>query len=390
MKKIWLIFCISTLILSGCWDRQEINDVAFVVGTAVDKAEQGYSVSLQIALPGQMGGPNGGGGGTSGAKKWYIDTETGKTVRASHEKQQRSVSRQLNFSHRRIVVIGEEIAKEGVTPVLDIFIRAPLNRLTAFPIVAKGKGQDLLSVEAPIEQFPAEMVRELVQMNMSEPENLRTFIYKVLTEGIDPIALVLKKDHTNPGKGEDKKTLMEVTGLAIFKYDKLVGILEGEKALGLLIAMERAKRPMILVEGDDETNKFNVQLQEIQVKMKPTIKKSEPSVSLIVRAKGNIYEDNSKHGLTTDQDVRERERMINEKLAKIIKDGVNSIQKMEADSLGIGATIYRKNPQFWNQIRNDWSQHYSKMKISIKVDTQIEHSGVTIQPLPRKGRDMEK
>jgi Ger(x)C family germination protein len=390
MKKIWIIFCASTFILGGCWDRQEINDVAFVVGTAVDKAEQGYRVSWQIALPGQMGGPSGGGGGTSGEKKWYIDAVTDKTVNTAVEKIQRSVSRRLNFSHRRIVVIGEEVAKEGVTSILDVFIRAPLNRLTAFPIVAKGEGQDLLSVEAPIEQFPAEMVRELVQMNMSESENLRTFIYKVLTEGIDPIAIVLKKDHTNPGKGEDKKTLMEVAGLAIFKYDKLVGILEGEKALGLLIAMGRAKSPAILVEGDDEINEFSVQLQEIQVKMKTVIKKSEPSVSLIVRAKGNIYEDNSKHGLTTDQDVRERERMLNEKLAKIIKDGVSSIQKMEADSLGIGATIYRKNPQFWNQIRNDWPQHYSKMKISVKVDTYIEHSGITTQPLPRKGKDLEK
>ena len=38
--------------LSGCWDRNEINDYAFWIGTALDLSESGkLQKSAQIAVP---------------------------------------------------------------------------------------------------------------------------------------------------------------------------------------------------------------------------------------------------------------------------------------------------------------------------------------------------
>lgn len=42
MKKLYitlLIFCLS-LFLTGCWDRQEIEEIGFVMAVAFDKAEE--------------------------------------------------------------------------------------------------------------------------------------------------------------------------------------------------------------------------------------------------------------------------------------------------------------------------------------------------------------
>ena len=66
-RTVVLLF-LCTLLLSGCWDREEINDIAFVIGIAVDKEKQDYRTSLQIALPGQSGasGSEGGGEGQAG------------------------------------------------------------------------------------------------------------------------------------------------------------------------------------------------------------------------------------------------------------------------------------------------------------------------------------
>lgn len=58
---ISLILCTS--LLTGCWDREEINDVAFVIGIAADKEGDEYRSSLQIALPGQSGASGSEGGG---------------------------------------------------------------------------------------------------------------------------------------------------------------------------------------------------------------------------------------------------------------------------------------------------------------------------------------
>ena len=41
MKRILLLLsiCASILFLSGCWDRVEVNDLAIVTGTAIDKSD---------------------------------------------------------------------------------------------------------------------------------------------------------------------------------------------------------------------------------------------------------------------------------------------------------------------------------------------------------------
>ena len=68
-------FLISPLVLSGCWDRREINDVAFVLASSIDKENDLYRVSILIPLPGNMGGGGGGGGGTGGVEPYTIETE---------------------------------------------------------------------------------------------------------------------------------------------------------------------------------------------------------------------------------------------------------------------------------------------------------------------------
>ena len=51
----------STTLLTGCWDRTETNDIAFVATSSVDLEDDGkYRVRLYVPLPGSMGGASGG------------------------------------------------------------------------------------------------------------------------------------------------------------------------------------------------------------------------------------------------------------------------------------------------------------------------------------------
>lgn len=70
IRKAAVLCCLllCSILLGGCWDRREVNDVAFVMGTGLDKEGDQYRVTMQIALPGQLGssGSTGGGG-----YQWY-------------------------------------------------------------------------------------------------------------------------------------------------------------------------------------------------------------------------------------------------------------------------------------------------------------------------------
>ena len=83
--------------LTGCWDRTETNDIAFVLTSSVDLEDDGrYRVTYMLPLPGSMGGASGGGGGTAGGKSYYIDSEVGTTIRDAISKLQIRMARRCS------------------------------------------------------------------------------------------------------------------------------------------------------------------------------------------------------------------------------------------------------------------------------------------------------
>lgn len=47
-----LLFFLASFLLSGCWDRREVNDTALVLGAAIDKEKGGgIRLTVQILIP---------------------------------------------------------------------------------------------------------------------------------------------------------------------------------------------------------------------------------------------------------------------------------------------------------------------------------------------------
>lgn len=82
-----------------------------------------------------------------------MDSAVGKTIREANSMIQSRMSRELYYSHHRMIVIGEQLAKEGMSDVLDIVARFPENRLTAYLVMTKGKGIELLNAQPQFERF---------------------------------------------------------------------------------------------------------------------------------------------------------------------------------------------------------------------------------------------
>lgn len=62
-----------TLVLSGCWERNELNEIAFVLGIGIDKAEKGYTVSMQVVIPSAITSQTNGGGEAVESQWLYIN-----------------------------------------------------------------------------------------------------------------------------------------------------------------------------------------------------------------------------------------------------------------------------------------------------------------------------
>lgn len=393
MRRLRLVLRLAAVllflpVLSGCWDRKEINDVAFVLGSAVDREGKQYRATIQIALPGQMGGvgSKGGGGGTTGKKTWYLESKVGDTIRQANREEQRGTPRTLYFAHRRTFLIGEEMARDGIEPIMDITARVPQNRLSAFVMVTKGQASHIISRDAPMEQFPSEMLRELAASSMKTPRTLKHLLNLMLSEGIDPaLPLVMAIE------GADGGNPVKLGGLAVFRNNKMVGILKNEEAQGALWAMNEAKNPEVLVIPPEGSGHIVVQLQESRTELNPQVKGEEVTMNIRIRAKGSIMENESNYNLSGTDNVKAIDRLVGGKIEKEVLKAVDVLQHVHhADIIGFGKTLYTKTPNQWDTLSGQWEELYPKVKVTVEADIHIEHIGAVVKPFGRKDRNLVK
>ncbi|WP_458461408.1 Ger(x)C family spore germination protein [Paenibacillus sp.] len=379
---IALLLCTS--LISGCWDREEINDIAFVIGIAVDKESENYRTSLQIALPGQSGssGSEGGGGGTSGNKSWFMLSTTAKSFRGTSIEGQKALSRRLYYAHRRTLLISEEIAREGVAPMLDLLTRYPLNRFSALPVITRGEAYKVIDTDAPIEKFPSEMVRELCLLNMRNPRSLKTFIDAILSAGVDPFLPIASVEDNAPKNWKDVKTNIKLDGLAIFKKDKLVGMIDKAPGDALILAMGEANAPEVMVKAPSGEGNLFIKLNENNSSLHPSIKNDKVTVNIELYAKGVLVDNESNYGDRRENEILKLNEAIHEKIKSDIEEGVRLVQKKyQSDILGIGRSIHQHLPAEWDKMKDRWDVIYPNVEVKVSPHVIIENVGVINKPI---------
>ncbi len=388
MKKIFSVtamLLICPVFLSGCWDRKEINDLAFVLGTAVDKEGSEYRTSVQIALPGELGGP--GGKGSTDGKGWYVESKTGKTIRLSTLESQRSTSREFNVSSRRSLIIGDALAREGIGSILDVFTRTPQNRLLSVVAVAEGPAYKILDTDAPLESFPAEMVRELVLSFTRTPITIRLLLNDLLSEGIDLTLPIIKVDSSvAPKVGEAVKNV-KLNGLAIFKGDRMVGSLKDEMAKIIIIAMNQNKNLGTTIPAPMGEGALNVSFSQSNVKLVPVIHGDEVIMKINIKLVGTVSEAVSEFTPSSNMGMLKIQQSVEEKVQSDLTKAMKIVQgEYQADSLGFGQAIHHQKPKDWDRLKSRWQDIYPHVQTEIAVNMHLETVGQALEPmgLPEK------
>ncbi|MGF7048910.1 spore germination protein KC [Paenibacillus sp. DS2015] len=383
MRKMWILtgmLLVCPIFVSGCWDRKEINDIAFVLGSAVDKEGTLFRTSVQIALPSQLGGA-GGKGEAGGGKAWYMESKLGKTVHLANVETQRGNSRTLNYSHRRSLLIGEEMARSGISMIMDASLRTPQNRLLSMVAVTEGPAYKVLNSDAPMEQFPTEMVRELISNYTKKAITIKKLLTDLLTEGIDPVLPLFRIGESVPPHVGESKTNIQAVGLAIFKGDRMVGTLKGDMAKVMLIGMNEDRDLEMNIPAPRGKGLLLVAFRENVVKMVPQVKEDHVAMLIHIHMRGKVTENASNYSPYDDISMSELEQVAEAKVKQDLTQSLAIIQQYHADTLGFGQVIYHKKPKDWNRLKDRWEDIYPLVKVEVEAEIEIETEGQALEPM---------
>ncbi|TDT51946.1 Ger(x)C family spore germination protein [Fonticella tunisiensis] len=384
---ILIIYPLLIVMLPGCWNRRELSSLSIVQAIGIDKTEDGQiNLSIQIIKPGEIKSPSSKeGGGGSGQEAVWISASTGKTFFDALRNATFESSRKLYLSHCTIVIIGEEVAKSGIGPILDFWGRDHEPQLTSFILVAKGMAKDIIEGRHLQEKIPSKAIENLVKGTYATSKAPRVNFLDVLksfySKSSDPFITGI--EITSKKSSVDLEKLIKLDHTAIFKKDKLIGWFNGKETRGLLWILNEVKSGILVVKSpDDEDKDVSLEIIKASSKVKPEIIDGNIVITVDVKEEGNMGEQMADVNLSKPDVLKELEA----RQAAVIKDEIQAAlnkaqREWGADIFKFGEEIHRKFPKEWKKIEKRWDKEIRNIEVRVVVETKLRRTGLSIGPI---------
>jgi spore germination protein KC len=374
--RMLLISGMTMILLTGCWNRVEINDIAIVTAIGLDLVEDDkLRLTLQVAVPSKL--VTGGTGGSSG-KSTIVISETGATVSEAYRNIQGKLSRRIFFSQSRVLLIGEDLAKKGVFHIVDFHTRYAEPRINSFIMFTKGKASKIINSMPKFESVSAEEMRELAKMGLKV--YVRDFLNMLLTEGIEPFASQFTLKPLEVSTKNKSGETQAVSGIAVFKEDKLVGWMDEVETRGLLWIRNEIKTGVITIKIPEEKGGGNISMEIIrgETNIVPILKQGELKLDVDVVTELSVIENDSKVNLHETKVIEEIQTNAEEEISKRIEMIIEKAKKeYKSDIFGFGQSVYKKYPKEWNtHYKKNWENEFAQTKVTIHSKALVRRIGL--------------
>ncbi|MEH6995283.1 Ger(x)C family spore germination protein [Neobacillus drentensis] len=388
-KLVTLLFIL--MLIPGCSNYRELNQLGLIIAMGIDVSqdmENGYRVTFQVINPSQLS-PT----GVSTGIPVSNYTAEAETLVDAYRRASIIIPRNNDVSHLSLVVISEELARKGTGLVFDAFERGKQAKST-FPVfIARGtSAENVLGVVEPLESNPTKSVRSTSENNqkiygISKTTPLHEVIATLSSEGKDLLltGIKLNKKLTSKNQNQNlnniKPSVIEVSGLAIFKKDKLVSWYDEEMA-----------RNAHLILSEIDTTSFPIPCKKkkmtlITKRSKGSIKtllKPIPTLQVNIAINTEISEMNCTKDLTDTKVLTDIEKDLEKEIIRQVQRTIQISQGTGTDVFGFGSTLSKENPRYWKKHKKEWNTIFSKAKVEVNVKASINDSGLVTNPYEPK------
>ena len=379
MKKIFLILIV--LFLSGC-NYRELDKIAITVGCGLEKVDDGYKITVQIADTQKQGDSN----SSTSPVRFKNYTYTDRTIHEAARGILTKLPKKAYTKHMQILVIDEKIASNGINEIIDFWFREVELRNDFYVFVSKDSTPiEVLGVLTQIYPINSVGIRNLIENNfkylggtvLTTFDDLTSSYISKTKEIILPTIVVLGKDGNKKDNLESSipESLISLSETAYFRDNKLVGYLDKKQTIYYNLVKNALKTSIISYECDKD--KF-VTFEIIENKTDIDIVKNKPEVNIKVQAKGNLTSIMCEYDISKNDGIK----MIEKEGSLEIKKQIDSLFKLSKDNktdiFSIRDIYYKHNNKYYKNISNN-NDFFDNLKVNVDVKLNIFEKGNSLQ-----------
>lgn len=350
-REIILIFLI--VLISGCGVQKEIlDDVSLESGIGFDFYKEGQILGTAL-VPNYQPDKS-------------IKNVTHQAISAMNREliieMQRQSADPLVSGSLEVVLFGNKLAREGIIDLIDAMQRDATIGERLYLIVVDGKANDLLKHNYGTSgnaTYISNLMKQNIEMRDLPQTNLHLFIFDFFQQGKDPFLPMVKrigKDH------------MEISGLCLFKNDKLITTIPTSKMFFFKLLADKYSEGTYKVKVNGE----EAAVRSIRSNHRFDLSNKDPNkMTIHIKIKGQIreYSGNKLSPKAIKLIENNLEKLVNKECLKLI----NQFQEKGIDPFGLGHYVKSQTRKF---NFNKWEQDYKNVKVNINSHVEIIDAGV--------------
>lgn len=387
---------LAAILLTGCWDRTEVDALALVVGFGIDRVpgDNPILVTAQIINPSAMKTGRSGGGSEP---PFIVKTSQGQSMFDAVRNMSRELSRVLFFEEVEAVVFGRDFARSGVAEALDYMVRDRQFHANNLVLVAENTAQEVLSARMALEKVPARGLKNLLTDSpFVAPVTRNDLLMATRARGAGYLPLIKVVTHPEeasqgtpsgqgmPGGGgggsgaaSSKEILVE--NMAVLRNYRWAGSLTREESAGLLWLRGRSKADTVVIKSTSGGREAvaTIDILNGRTRMTPRFTRQGIVMDILCRGKATLREAGN-----TGMDIAEREsfqrieRAAERVLVKRVESTIDRAQHdLNTDILGFSTTIQNYSPALWRTLRTRWTQVLPEVESRVRYQIEIISPG---------------
>lgn len=365
------------LLLPGCWDGHEINNLFIVTGLALDTADDPEKIDITVQIGKTKPSESGTGGSDSGSATILVKT-TSSSILEGLMKLNRDTSRTLLLQHNQVLLFGTDFARQGVEEQLDLFLRDQDARMELLVVVVDGRGEDALRLETDQEEISAvylsRIIEDMGKISSFYKVRIFDFVSRLRDGSVSAVTPLIKLVES------EGKTTVELGGMAVFRNDVMVGSLDIYNTLGYIMAMGDLKRCCLEVENEQGEIVFKI--ANLDTKRDVTLKEDGTvKVTLKILTTMTIGQISGFENMESTELMPYIADLAEKKIAQQISDTYETAKELNADIFCFATSVYRKYPREWEEMKQYWDELFGKTELDIQVEVHLPATGQIVESL---------
>ena len=368
--RFYLILLFLPIILAGCVETNILDRVgmAILVGYDLGTEEKMAATSAIREVNPEF------------QSNVEIVTTENETSKGNRIETNRKLSKKVVVGQMRVVLFGEELAKDDIHHYIDSLLENPTVSKGLYLAIVEGETAPLLEYKYENIDDIGQHIFRLLEQNIEQEIMISSTLHEIghdlYMAGEDIYMPIIKKE-------ED---LVELSGIALFNGDKMVSKLPVEDTFYVKLAAEDYKSGSIevVLQKEDIPNDlikntpdqiliaFDAIRSDKKLKL---VNATTPEFDLNITLKARLTEIYPDLDIGDPKVVEKLEKAISKNFTREISRVIAYSQSVESDIFSFGEK-YRSSVRDSNITKEKWHELYKNMKVNVQVDFNILRNGV--------------